>query len=252
MPVEMQAEMEMPAPEAMPLEMVDTTTSPLSGATDTPVPPPSPDVEPEAPARCTPANGVSGSPETISQAIILINTLPKPTTLECFVQALDRPLTVYMTKSDDSLQPSPGARSPRTFFLRGKLEMSIVLDGSASNTLEFGFRPEPSRSIKAEIEFPVRTDVSETSLFDRVQVTPRTTKCGACHVGEAHEEFPGFPLGVFVSDVLSPFELDEVSLDSMRSELESCDLELEPYRCGLLSAIFDHGEVLPGQLQATE
>ena len=204
------------------------------------------DVDPNV---CRPALGVSGSPTTISEAIILLNTLPKPVTLACFLQALDRPLTLYMTKSDDSLQPSPGARSPRTFILNGDLEMSIVLDGDARNTLEFGYRPESARSIKAEIEFPLTADVSERRLFDRVQVTERTTRCGACHVGEAKEEFPGFPLGVFASDVIMPFDMDAVTIDSMKAEHASCDPATEEYRCGLLSALFDQGEVVPGFLQ---
>ena len=84
---------------------------------------------------CRPALGVSGSPTTISEALILINTLPKPTTLACFLEALDRPLTLYMTESDRSLQPSPGPRSPRTFVLRGDLEMSFVVEGLARDTL---------------------------------------------------------------------------------------------------------------------
>jgi len=79
-------------------------------------------------------------------------------------------------------------------------------------------------------------------------VTERTTRCGACHVGEAHREYPGFPLGVFESDVLDPYEFDEVSIESMQAEAASCDEASEPYRCGLLSALFDHGEVVPGAL----
>jgi hypothetical protein len=215
-------------------------------------PPPAEEMPPPASTICKPPPGVSGAPETISEAIALLSALPKPTSLACFIEALDRPLTLYMTKSYQSLQPSPGARSPRTFILRGNLEMSIVLDGSASNTLEFGFRSEPSRSIKAEVLFPRTTDVTESSLFDRVQVTPRTTKCGACHVGEAHEDFPGFPLGVFNSDVLAPFELDEVSLDALRAEGQSCDAAAEPYRCGLLSALLDHGELVQGLLRGRD
>jgi hypothetical protein len=214
------------------------------------VPPVEEEVDPNAP--CRPANGVSGRPDTISQAIILLNTLPKPVTLECFLQALDRPLTVYMTSSDDSLQPSPGARSPRTFIINGNLVMSIVFDGTARNTLEFGYRPEVSRSIKAEILFPLTTDVNERTLFDRVRVTERTTQCGICHVGEAHEDFPGFPLGVFASDVIVPFAMEEVSIDSMMAEVASCDAAAEEYRCGLLSAMFEQGELVPGTLPEPE
>jgi hypothetical protein len=238
----------MPPPEPVDVAPppVETTPPPVE---QMPVPPAE---EEEEGSRCKAALGVSGSPQTISEAIILLNTLPKPATLACFLEALDRPLTLYMTKSDDSLQPSPGARSPRTFVLRGDMEMSVVLDGSASNTLEFGFRPQLSRSIKAEVLFPVTRDVTESSLFDRVQLTPRTTKCGACHVAEDHVDYPGFPLGVYESDVLAPFDMDEVSIESMKAEAADCDADSEPYRCGLLSALFDHGEVVPGVLRGPE
>jgi len=202
---------------------------------------------------CKPANGVSGSPTTISEAIILINTLPKPTTLDCFLQALDRPLTLYMTSSDQSLQPAiAGPRSPRTFILRGDLEMSIVFEGIANNTLEFGYRPEISRSIKTEVLFPVTPDLSENTIFDRIVKTPRTTECGACHVGEAHEEYPGFPAGVYVSDVNPPYDIFEVKLDDLKAEASSCDKTAEPYRCGLLSALFDYGDTAQGVLRGKE
>jgi hypothetical protein len=197
---------------------------------------------------CRPALGVSGSPQNISEAIVLMNTLPKPTSLACFLEALDRPLTLYMTESGQSLQPSPGPRSPRTFILRGPFEMSIVLDGLARDTLELGFRPEIGRSIKAEILFPLTRDVNEATLFSRVQATPRTTICGACHVGEEHKDFPGFPEGVFESNVIDPYEMFEVAVDSMRTQVGPCDKATEPYRCGLLSGLFDHGDVIQGSL----
>jgi hypothetical protein len=210
------------------------------------------DTTPPESAGCKPATGVSGSPTTISEAIILINTLPKPTSLACFLEALDRPLSLYMTSNDQSLQPAQGPRSPRTFILRDNLEMSIVLDGMASNTLEFGFRPEISRSIKAEILFPVTRDVSESTLFDRIVQTPRTTKCGNCHVGEGKEAYPGFPNGVYASDVNAPYEIFEVKLDALQTEASTCDKTAEPYRCGLLSALFDHGDVNQGLLRGKQ
>lgn len=206
----------------------------------------------EATTGCKPALGVSGSPTTIPEALILINTLPKPTSLACFLEALDRPLTLYMTESDQSLQPSPGPRSPRTFVLRDNLEMSIVFEGLASDTLEFGFRPEISRSIKTEIVFPVTKDLSEATIFDRIQQTERTTRCGNCHVDEQHVDYPGFPSGVFESDVFPPFDFYEVKLDSLKAEAASCDKAAEPYRCELLSAIFDHGDTLQGKLRGAE
>lgn len=243
--VEDDDEMMVVTPPPTPDEMMNVDTP-------TPVQPLPTEEEPEDDGRCQPANGVPGRPSTIPEAIILLNTLPKPVTLECFLQALDRPLTIYATKSGDSLQPSPGERSPRTFILNGDLEMSIVFEGLASNTLEFGYRPEIARSIKAEIVFPIMTDVSESTLFSRVQVTERTTVCGGCHVGEAKEEFPGFVNGVFASDVIVPFDMDEVSLDTMRAQAASCDAEAEPYRCSLYSALFGEDDFVPGKVLGVE
>jgi hypothetical protein len=241
-----------PPPEDAEDMMATTPPPPDTSVGEMPAVPPIMEEVPDPNAPCRPANGVTGSPTTISQAIILLNTLPRPVTLPCFLQALDRPLTLYLTKSDDSLQPAPDERNPRIFVLNGDLEMSIVTGGDASNTLEFGYRPQVSRSIKAEVAFPLMRDISERSLFDRVQVTDRTTKCGACHVGEAHEDFPGFPLGVFASDIIVPFDMDAISIDTMKTESEACDVATEEYRCSLLSALFDHGDVVPGLLRGFE
>jgi hypothetical protein len=179
----------------------------------------------------------------------LLNSLPKPTTLECFLQTLSRPLALYMTSSTQSLQPATGGeRSPRTFVLRGALEMSIVLDGPAMATLEIAYRTAPERSIKTEILFPVARDVTPERFFDRVIVGSESTECGNCHVAEGKEDFEGFPDGVFVSDVIPPYEIFEVSLDRLRLEGTTCNAGSEPQRCALLSALLDHGDVQPGQL----
>ena len=232
-----------------PVTVVATPTNTDTPGTDTMLEPEPDPEQSQARTGCKPALGVSGSPTTIPEALILLNTLPKPTSLACFLEALDRPLTLYMTESDQSLQPSPGPRSPRTFVLRGDLEMSIVFEGKASDTLEFGYRPEISRSIKTEIVFPVTRDVSESTIFDRIRQTERTTICGNCHVDEQHVEFPGFPTGVYESDVFEPYELYEVKLETLKNEASICDKAAEPYRCELLSALFDHGDTLQGKLR---
>ena len=139
--------------------------------------------------------------------------------------------------------------SPRTFILRGDLEMSIVFDGQASNTLEFGFRPELARSIKAELKFPINHVVTESNVFDDVRDTEQTSRCGQCHIAEVRREFPGFPMGVYESDVIGPSPFDEVPLETMLAEAESCDPVAQPYRCELISAVFGHGEVVPGILR---
>jgi hypothetical protein len=194
------------------------------------------------PDVCVTPLGVSGSPRNMSEALILMNSLPKPVSLACFLQALSRPLSLYMTSSDQSLQPSPGARSPRTFIVYEPMVLSIVLDGPAKIALELGYRTSPSRSVKTEILFPLVTDVTFDNVFDEVR-SGNLTKCGNCHTGETVTFHPDLPVDVFESDIIAPFDMYEVDLDDLRGEHTSCDAAAEPERCALLSALFDHGAV---------
>jgi len=205
---------------------------------------------------CRAPLGISGRPTNLQEAMLLMNNLPKPTSLACFIEALDRPLTIYATENSGSLQPAAGPRSPRTFILYQNLEMSIVFDGAASFTLELGYRPQPQlqfpeRSIKSEILFPMSRDVQPENFFDRIQRDfngSRTTQCSDCHNGEELLDHPDFPNGAFESDVLDPYSPLEVKLETLRAEVAICDPTLEEHRCGLLNALFNHGEVLQGTL----
>lgn len=238
-----------PAPE-------EIYTPPVMAMEEEVVPSPAPPVEetpdpvemPPEEERCVAPLGVIGSPSTIEEALILMNSLPRPTTLECFIQSLDRPLSVYLTSSSGSLQPSPGARSPRTFIVNGNLVMSIVFDGEAGETLELGYRTSPDRSIKTEILFPLERDITTAGMFDRV-VEGSLTICGRCHTGEIFtSNVAEFPQGVFESAVIVPSPVFTVPLEALRAEEAECDPALESNRCGMLDAFFDHGEVLPSLL----
>ncbi|HKO93623.1 MAG TPA: hypothetical protein VJU61_20860, partial [Polyangiaceae bacterium] len=144
-----------------------------------------------------------------------------------------------------------GPRSPRTFILHENLEMSIVFEGEASATLELGYRPTPLRSIKSEILFPITRDILPEEFFNRIQrdfAGSRTTVCSDCHNGEEHTDFPEFPNGVFESDVLDPYTPLEVKLETLQAEVDICDPSVEEFRCGLLDAVFKHGDVTQGKL----
>jgi hypothetical protein len=181
------------------------------------------------------------------QAIELMNSLPRPTSLACFVESLDRPLSLYLTRSNLSLQPSPGPRSPRTFIIKGPLAMSVVPDGRASAELELGWRTSTARSIKTEIEFPLVANVTAARLFDRVQEGDRT-KCGQCHSAETHVTHEDFPEGAFESDILMPYSTLEVSVQSLLDETAACDPTTEEARCAMLDAIYGHGDVVQSPL----
>jgi hypothetical protein len=196
------------------------------------------------PSACKTPKDVSGRPTTIAEAMILMNSLPRPTTLACFLQALERPLELYATSSGQSLQPSPGPRSPRTFIVNKPLVMSIVFEGTAAIALELGFRTTETRSVKTEIHFPLTTDVTYANLFDEVMEGDTQTRCSSCHVGEVRTVIPTLPnMDVFESDIFLPYDRLVVDVESLRGERASCDAAVEPERCALLSAVFDFGEV---------
>jgi hypothetical protein len=193
---------------------------------------------------CSTPSGVSGAPHDISSLIALLNALPKPTTIACFLESLERPLEVYFTESKLSAQPALDERSPRTFIVREQLFVSLVLDGVSrpSSLLELGYVTQPGRSIKAEIAFPLFSDVSAATLDNRVRVG-RVSLCSGCHVLEARVDDAFFPDGAFESNTITPFSPYEIDLETQRAEAETCDATLEPLRCANLSALFNHGEV---------
>ncbi len=193
------------------------------------------------PERCVPAPGTTGSPSSIAETVALVNGLPKPASLPCFVEALERPLHVVATRSFFSAQPAVGARSPRIFLFMEGIIHSIVPEGSASNLLEMGEATSPGQSIKAELEFPIAGDITPATAFERLPLNDITT-CGVCHNG--HVPALGIE-GAFESEVLRPGDEELVPLADVEREARECDAALEPERCALLGALFQHGQVLP-------
>lgn len=191
--------------------------------------------------RCKPGPGTTGSPKTISEAIALANSLPRPTTAACFLEALDRPLRVEATKSFASAQPAKGARSPRLFVFSGDaLVITAALDGKGKNLIEFGETVAPGRSVKGELEFPLTDTLPEDAAYTQVRNDEHDgiTTCFVCHDSERDE--PGFPKGRS-SLALRPRTKSLVPIDSLSTELNSCDAEKEPERCAMLAAIVAWG-----------
>lgn len=190
---------------------------------------------------CVPAPGTTGRPSSIAETVDLVNGLPKPVSLECFVAALERPLLVVATRSFFSAQPAMGARSPRIFLFGEGIIHSIVPEGAARNLLEMGEAASTGWSIKAELEFPIAEDITLATAFERLPMDDDLTTCGVCHNGRA----PALGIeGAFESEVLRPADRELVSLADLEAEARSCDAALEPERCAMLGALFQHGEVV--------
>ncbi len=194
-----------------------------------------------AAARCATPPGVSGRPKTIGEAVALMNALPRPTSVACFLESLTRPLDVYFTRSQLSAQPADGNDSPRTFVVNDALFISSVPSGFARNTIELGFRTSPERAIRAEIAFPLRSPVTVSSMAEHIAVGDRFTLCGFCHAREARVSDPFLGELAFESEVIPPDPDYELGVDAVRALAEACDPLATAERCVHLNALFGHG-----------
>lgn len=198
---------------------------------------------PVDPRRCKPAPGTTGSPTTIEEAVALANALPMPVTAACFVEALDRPLRIEATTSTNSLQKAEGKRSPRVFvWSSDALVISVVLDGPSRDLIEFGQFVTPTRTIKAELAFPLTAPTTAAAAFERVRNPehPRITRCFVCH--DREEDEVNVP-GARSSLAVRPRKATLVPIEALAGERERCDATAEPARCEWLTALFGHGPV---------
>ena len=171
-------------------------------------------------------------------ALQAVNELPRPVTLPCFIESLARPLELNATESFVSAQPAVGPRSPRTFLFVDSLVLSIAFAGIGSHLLELGEgRPGGTRSLKAEIAFPVEGELTQAAPFERIRFIQAFTTCGGCHDDEQPAPDVSFT-EAFESRALRPVPDERVPLESLRAEQESCDAVREPERCALLDAVF--------------
>lgn len=201
--------------------------------------------DPRDPALCHPPSWVRGDPQTIEDVTVLINALADEHggTLElpCFVESLTRPLGAAASSNFISAQPAKGARSPRLFLWSGPLVLSVAPEGLGQKLLEMGFETSPTRSIKAEIEFPVTTHLSFSAPYERIPAEPQT-RCAACHPNEQSASSVTWAKA-FESDVLRPEKEDVVAIAGVIEESKRCDPAVEPERCALLSAVFGQGGI---------
>jgi hypothetical protein len=208
-------------------------------------------VDPGSDERCSAASGTTGDPKTIYELLELINGLPRPVTLPCLLESLDRPLSLNANFNTQSAQPALGKRSPRIFIiLNESLSMSLVPGGEG--TLEFGARTadEPGVSVKGELHFPVEDELAPDDAFVRLAPAESTgltlqqaTSCGVCHDNERPAPAYPFP-GAFASAIVKPAPFFAVDVAAIQHERDTCDSAAEPERCAVLEAMFDHGDVV--------
>ncbi len=201
--------------------------------------------EPRAPRECIAPDGL-GSPTTVEQAVALINALPKPTSLPCFLESLDRPLQIAATSSDRSAQPSSGDENPRLFITQDAMVLSVLSEGPGSDRLEFAIDVGDGLSVKGELAFPIEVEIEAFEPYVQILRNPGTS-CGACHDLEQHWETVG-EVPVFASEALQYPAEDDVSPAYVGALAQGCDADATPQRCAMLTAVFAHGSVVPQRL----
>jgi hypothetical protein len=194
-------------------------------------------------SRCSVPAGTSNAPHSIAEVTQLLNTLPRPVTLECFLESLARPLALNATFSVFSAQPAVGKRSPRMFVFLDPLIVSVAPEGMGRHLLEFGELRTETRSLKAELEFPIEAELAEGAAFERLHFDDMSTSCSFCHATEERADDITFARA-YTSIALRPSPSEHIDLTSVYAEFLACDAELEPERCALLRGLFNNGPVI--------
>jgi hypothetical protein len=193
----------------------------------------------EASSRCA---SVSQSITRIADVIALINGLPKPVTLDCVIASLRRPFALNATASVISAQPATSREKPRIFLQNEGLFLSVV-PGAA--TLEFGETWQSLYSIKGELTFPIRENLSDNAPF--VGIGPifsgsqNQTRCGApCH-GTTLEYSKQGGVTIFASQIVRPNPALDIPLDELKAAWKNCSTPDDP-ACQLYDALFDEAD----------
>lgn len=178
------------------------------------------------------------TPRTISEAVDLINLLPKPLELPCFLRALKRPFKINLTDSKLSAQPAFDRQSPRVFIFIDDFIMSVTVDGNASNLLEFGEKTSGQNALRGEIAFPLQDDISHDLPFENIyRPISGVTSCSGCHKNEQAEG------SGFSNQILKPQR--KIAWDDFDYERYLCQVNNDNAgRCRMIRALMAYGETI--------
>lgn len=193
-------------------------------------------------SSCTDVTEQFGSPKTIEETVTLINALPKPLSLGCFLTSLKGPLKVMAINGTGSAQPAVGNANPRIFILRNKLVLSVATAGTGRSLLELGELISGNESFKAEIAFPVQDTVTVGQIMAQMAVpNSPSSSCVTCHGGERKVQH-GTLGPLWASNIVRPDNSQRVTYPYLRAQASSCDTEITPHRCDILKAIYTQGK----------
>ncbi len=200
--------------------------------------------------RCQRPRGAAADPTDIESLANYLDAMRResdePVALSCFVESLTGPLRVQSTASVFSAQPADSKNDPRIFlFLGERLILSVVPMGDTSNMLEVSELQSPTRSFKAEFEFPLEKRLKEV-MADHRFMPNGISVCALCHSDEVPVEDYPFA-NATLSNALKPMPQLEVTLEYMQKETFECPADKTPERCALLRAVFSRSDLTRGE-----
>ena len=183
------------------------------------------------------------TPNSISAVVDLINALPKPLTIDCFLKSLKKPLKVMAVNNAFSAQPAVGNESPRIFIVNTKLSISVAPAGIGRYLVEMSEPTSLTKSFKAELEFPILQKIDTYEVINRIKdQLSGDSKCILCHRNEEKKMYPPDVGYAFNSETVRPNEYQRVFSYYLRNQAYMCDSTNDKYRCDILKAIFMTGE----------
>ena len=176
-------------------------------------------------------------PKSIAGAIDLINALPKPVSIDCYISNLKKPLGVYAVNNAFSAQPSAGPKSPRILIISYPLVMSVVPAGAGRFLLEMSELVDSRQSVKAELIFPIAGEIVAADAFDHLVRPTGGSDCRVCHQNEGPAG-GSYPASALKSEILRPDSFNRVPATTLQREATICNPAVELYRCRMLQSIF--------------
>lgn len=170
---------------------------------------------------------------SIAEVIDLINLLPKPVSIPCFLAALPRTYTLTAAESQASAQPA-SRDQPRFFLALGALFVTVTGDGTGKDHVELSEFDGRRQSIKGDLLFPIEGDLEATAPF-AFKTEGQESSCAACHGGE--KGGPKDTRDATLSDALRPAPDALLSADELNGIKAACETGVDAH-CQLVRAIF--------------
>jgi len=188
--------------------------------------------------NCTQVHESFRNPTTFEGVVTLINKLPKPVTVNCFLYNYDHPLNIFAVDNELSAQPSGGPNNPRIFIIKDDFTVSVVPTGSGKDNIEFSKIITDEKSVKGDLHFPIQQSIVYDDIFSGiVNETNDGTVCRLCH----GQESPYLGLS-YSSNIIAPDETLRITKEDLNDEIKKCRTETTS-RCAMINYIYSAGEV---------